>query len=61
MQSTRMTSIWSQPAPGPLNPPQLDITSFSGDVFMWQEFWDAFEAPVYQAKYTSVDKFNYLK
>ena len=60
-RSTHMSSIWSQPTPGPLKPPQLDITTFSGDVLKWQEFWDAFDASIYQAGYAPVDKFNYLK
>ena len=55
-QPTGMANIWSQPAPGPLKPPQLDITSFSGDVLKWKEFWDAFGASVHKANYTPVDK-----
>ena len=35
-RSTHMSSIWSQPTPGPLKPPQLDITTFSGDVLKWR-------------------------
>ena len=59
-RSTDMSSIWSHPTPGLLKPPQFDITTFSGDVLKWQEFWDAFDASIHQASYAPVDKFNYL-
>ena len=60
-QPTGVSGIWSQPTLGPLKPPQLDISTFSGDVLKWQEFWDAFEASIHRATYAPVDKFNYLK
>ena len=59
--SINIASIWSQPAHGPIRPPQLEITPFDGDVLKWQEFWDQFEASIHKASYSSVDKFNYLK
>ena len=46
---------------GPIKPPQLEITPFSGDVLKWKEFWDAFEASIDKAKYAPIDKLNYLK
>ena len=60
-QPTGVFSIWSQPTLCPLKPPQLDISTFSGDMLKWQEFWDAFEASIHTASYAPVDKFNYLK
>ena len=56
-----IANIWSPQDIGPLKLPQLDIAPFSGDILKWQEFWDAFEASVHQAKYAPVDKLNYLK
>ena len=42
-----ISRIWSQPSlHGPIKPPQLDLAPFSGEVLIWQEFWDAFEAAV---------------
>ena len=46
---------------GPIKPPQLEITPFSGDVLKWKEFWDTFEASIDKAKYVPIDKLNYLK
>ena len=59
--TTGMANIWAPQTTGPLKPPQLEITPFSGDILKWQEFWDAFEASIHQASYAPVDKLNYLK
>jgi len=56
-----IASIWSQPAQGPIRPPQLEMTPFDGDVLKWQEFWDQFEASIHNASYPPIDKFNYLR
>ena len=56
-----MANIWAPQTTGPLKPPQLEITPFSGDILKWQDFWDAFEASIHQASYAPVDKLNYLK
>ena len=63
-RETETTGIANSCSPqpiAPLRPPQLDITPFGGDILKWQEFWDAFEASVHNAKYAAVDKLNYLK
>ena len=46
---------------GSLKPAYFDIAQFSGDILKWKEFWNDFEASVHKAKYTPVDKLNYLK
>jgi len=56
-----VASIWSPTNLGPMKPPQLDIRKFSGDMLRWQEFWDAFDTSMHQARYAPVDKCNYLK
>ena len=40
-----ITSGLSQQMYGPIKPPQLEITPFSGDVLKWKEFWDASKRP----------------
>jgi len=59
--SSEIASIWSPSVQGPTKPPHLEITLFDGNVLKWQEFWDQFEAAIHKAKYSSVDKMNYLK
>ena len=56
-----ITSGLSTHTYGPIKPPQLEITPFSGDILKWKEFWDAFEASIDKAKYAPIDKLNYLK
>lgn len=56
-----ITSGLSQQIYGPIKPPQLEITPFSGDVLQWKEFWDTFEASIDKARYVPIDKLNYLK
>ena len=63
-RETETTGIANSCSPqpiAPLRPPQLNITLFGGDILKWQEFWDAFEASVHNAKYAAVNKLNYLK
>ena len=60
-ETTGIANMWSPQPIAPLRPPQLDITPFGGDILKWQEFWDAFEASVHNAKYAPVDKLNYLR
>ena len=50
-----ITSGLSQQIYGPIKPPQLEITSFSGDVLKWKEFWDAFKASIDKARYAPID------
>lgn len=56
-----ITSGLSQQIYGPIKPPQLEITLFSGNVLKWKEFWDAFEASIDKARHSLIDKLNYLK
>ena len=44
---------------GPIKPPQLEITPFSGDVLKWKEFWDAFETSIDKTRYAPIDKLPY--
>ena len=59
---TSLSTIWTHSTDeAPIKPPQLDISVFNGEVLMWQEFWDTFEATIHKGRYSSVDKMNYLK
>jgi len=41
--------------------PKLDLPQFSGNPFLWQPFWDCFEAAVHNnASLTGVQKLSYL-
>ena len=33
-----LSNIWSQSTPGPIKPPQIDISPFDGDMMKWHEF-----------------------
>ena len=62
--SSDLSSIWTPPSTSvqaPIKPPHIEITSFDGDVLKWQEFWDQFEAAIHKARFSSIDKMNYLK
>ena len=62
--SSDLSSIWTPPSTSvqaPIKPPHIEITSFDGDVLKWQEFWDQFEAAIHNARFSSIDKMNYLK
>ena len=42
--------------------PKLDLPTFSGDILLWQTFWDAFYTTVHtNPSLTNVQKFSYLK
>ena len=56
-----IASIWSPSVQGPIKPPHLEIASFDGNILKWREFWDQFEAAIHNAKFSSIDKMNYLR
>lgn len=42
--------------------PKLDFDKFSGDVLLWQEFWDSFDSAINSNDgLRDVDKLNYLQ
>ena len=42
--------------------PTLDLPTFSGDILLWQTFWESFESSVHSnTVLTNVQKFTYLK
>jgi hypothetical protein len=42
--------------------PTLDLPTFSGDILLWQTFWESFESSVHSnTALTNAQKFNYLK
>ena len=42
--------------------PTLDLPTYSGDVLLWQTFWESFESTVHSnPALTNIQKFNYLK
>ena len=42
--------------------PKLELRKFDGNVFTWQEFWDAFDSTIHQNEILQrPDKFNYLR
>ena len=70
--SHSFTDPMSQPAGMSYNAPQqhrfyhklptLELPSFSGDVILWQTFWESFESTVHtNPALTNIQKFNYLK
>ena len=59
--SSEIASIWSPSVQGPIKPPHLEMALFDGNVLRWREFWDQFEAAIHNAKFSSIDKMNYLR
>ena len=59
--SSEIASIWSPSVQGPIKSPHLEIALFDCNVLRWREFWDQFEAAIHNAKFSSVDKMNYLR
>jgi hypothetical protein len=42
--------------------PTLDLPTFSGDILLWQTFWESFESSVHSnTALLNVQKFTYLK
>ena len=59
--SSEIASIWSPSIQGPIKLPHLEMALFDGNVLRWREFWDQFEAAIHNAKFSSIDKMNYLR
>ena len=42
--------------------PKISLPSFSGDILLWQFFWDSYESTIHSnVNLTDVQKFTYLK
>ena len=57
----KVSSVGSVSQGEHLRLPKLELTTFSGDVLLWQAFWECFEVSVHHADLPEVTKFAYLR